>query len=191
MMAVMVAKWVSDFFCKPIYDELIELKSIPILESHPPQVANLIDVNYVMTKEVKCINYVESVDTIMSHLQTTKHNGFPVVRNYPGRKNVYLGFINRKQLLILLHAQTYQGLDLTPPGVLQYSHYLSLMTQRDIELSQIKLPPPSVWNDLFIDCRPCNFLKYLLFFSLTIFKKQRYGSLSHCYSECFFFYGSL
>ena len=35
MVAVMVAKWVGDFFTHPIYHALLELKCIPFLDSEP------------------------------------------------------------------------------------------------------------------------------------------------------------
>ncbi len=37
MVGVMSAKWVGDTMSKSIYDELAELKSIPLLEDHPPK----------------------------------------------------------------------------------------------------------------------------------------------------------
>ena len=35
MVAVMVAKWVGDFFTHPVYHALMELKCIPFLEPEP------------------------------------------------------------------------------------------------------------------------------------------------------------
>lgn len=155
MAAVMTAKWLSDFFCKSIYDEQIEMKSITMLEPHPPHTAKLFNIPAVMHKNVRCIRFIDSVENIMDLLKNTTHNGFPVVRDYPGRNNVYVGFILRKQLLILLFCKLYQGVHMSTPGMLEYEVYIDLMTQRTLKLEALDIPPENLWSELFLDVRPC------------------------------------
>lgn len=103
----MVAKWSGDLLSPPLYDALMELKNIPYLPSQPPFVMQNLTILDVMSTDVIVFNDIEKVERIMSVLNSTNHNGFPVVaweRNddgSPGRQ-LYRGLVLRKQLLVLL-----------------------------------------------------------------------------------------
>jgi hypothetical protein len=189
MLAVMSAKWVGDAISKSIYEELIgesaivitvhaniitELKSIPFLEHHPPLSTYELTVTDVMKKPVVCINQVESLRKIVEILETTKHNGFPVV-SYEGplRPKTYRGLITRTQLLVLLERylssrckifysdvlvirQQYAGKGYTSPGLLDYDYYITLMNHK-WQLKDVAphLPPKENQDDFELDVSRC------------------------------------
>jgi chloride channel 7 len=70
MLAVTCAKWVGDAFSKSIYDELMELKSIPYLEPHPPHYTYLTGIEDVMAHPVICISEVENLRKIVEVYNT-------------------------------------------------------------------------------------------------------------------------
>jgi len=155
MLAVTCAKWVGDTFSKSIYDELMELKSIPHLEPHPPHYSYLSSVTDVMATPVVCINEMEGLKRIIEILRTTKHNGFPVVKKVSEeRKYVWCGLVLRKQLLILLDTKKYQERSSRiTPEVLDYHTYIQLMNHT-WDLNKIDLPSAASLNDYVLDVRP-------------------------------------
>jgi len=155
MMAVMCAKWVGDALSKSIYDALIDLKSIPFLHHHPPHFMQAWTVADAMHTEVECLHPIERVSRIVRVLERTKHHGFPIVTtDDKSRPKTFQGFILRKQLLNLLHRQIYQQLNFSPPGMLDYEHWLVVMNHKTIPLETIKLPPKEVQDDLVMDVLP-------------------------------------
>jgi len=155
MLAVTCAKWVGDAFSKSIYDELLELKSIPYLEPHPPHYSFLTSVSDVMAPEVVCINEVENLRTIVDILKTTTHNGFPVIKKVnEDRKQVFCGLILRRQLLILLNTKKYQErTSRITPEILDYHHYIRLMNH-NWDIDKIDLPSNASMADFVLDVRP-------------------------------------
>jgi hypothetical protein len=171
MLAVMCAKWVGDALCHSIYDEFMDLKSIPFLEHHPPKATQLLTVTDVMCPNVVALKEVDSVakvvevrkEVILSYvfqaLKYTEHAGFPIVR-YESleRPRTYQGFILRKQLLILLERKLFHRNIDTAPGVLDHEYLNVLMNHKNLPMSILeKLPPKEAQVDLFIDFRPCIF----------------------------------
>ena len=157
MLAVTCAKWVGDSFSKSIYDELLELKGIPFLEPHPPHYTFLTGVVDIMNSNVVCLKEVESLKKIVEVLQTTSHNGFPVVKKLSEtRKQVYCGFILRKQLLILLEKQKYfEKESRITPEVLDYQSYISLMNHTwTLETIINNLPNSNVIGEYNVDLTP-------------------------------------
>jgi chloride channel 7 len=65
MLAVMMAKWVGDYFGPAIYEEISELKSIPFLEHHTPHSTFMKTATQVMAENVICIQEVERLDFII------------------------------------------------------------------------------------------------------------------------------
>jgi chloride channel 7 len=155
MLAVTCAKWVGDAFSKSIYDELMELKSIPYLENHPPHYTYLTGIEDVMAHPVVCINEVENLKKIVEILQTTSHNGFPVVKKVSeDRKQVYCGIVLRKQLLVLLETHKYhERTSRITPEVLDYHVYIQLMNHT-WDLNKIDLPSAHSMSDYVLDVRP-------------------------------------
>jgi len=155
VLAVMSAKWVGDAFSRSIYEELIEIKSLPALQHHPPHKTNLWTVKDVMASPVVTLREVESVDRIMRILRDSTHMGFPVVTGGQDELGFYRGFILRKQLLILLDKQLYKpkGPNYGQAGLLEYEYYNSLMNQK-LSLDKVKIPPEFSQPDLELDVTP-------------------------------------
>jgi hypothetical protein len=115
-------------------------------------------------------------------LRTTSHNGFPVIKKKSeSRTKTYVGFMLRKQLMLLLDQQKYYPKDLPrPPQVIDYGTYIHLMNLKFSE-KDLLLPPPSELKDFIVDVTPCillkkfhvNFLSFLrnfYFYSIFILK---------------------
>ncbi len=64
MIAVMTAKWVGDALTPALYEEIAQLKSIPLLEFHTPLFTYMSEVKDIMANEVLCIQEVERLDVI-------------------------------------------------------------------------------------------------------------------------------
>eukprot|EP01117_Protostelium_nocturnum_P016619 TRINITY_DN6623_c0_g1_i1.p1 TRINITY_DN6623_c0_g1~~TRINITY_DN6623_c0_g1_i1.p1 ORF type:complete len:804 (-),score=233.35 TRINITY_DN6623_c0_g1_i1:12-2423(-) len=150
LVAVLTAKLVGDALSRPIYEELASIKSIPILELHPPSFAFRVGVTEVMAKPVQCIYEKDTLNNIIRVLKTTNHNGFPVVSNEGvGREKTFRGIILRKQLLILLDRQQYSQKE-DEAVMLDFEYYLSLMNHK-WELESISLPPKEIRGTLYMD----------------------------------------
>lgn len=119
MIALLMAKWVGDFFTEGLYDIHIRLFSVPMLDWEPPPLSSNIYASEVMSAPVVAFKTTERVGTIVDALLKTSHNGFPVVdiddhmsdsfllsehkRSY-GRNR---GFILRWQLIVLLQEKIF------------------------------------------------------------------------------------
>ncbi|PRP77290.1 chloride channel protein, partial [Planoprotostelium fungivorum] len=151
LLAVLVAKFVGDAISKPLYEELAAIKSIPLLEYHPPTFAFRVGVTEVMSPDVQCIDVKDSLDRIVHILQSTNHNGFPVVDNKGlGREKTFRGIILRTQLMVLLDRQQYQPPGLETAAMLDNEYYETLMNHK-WSLEDISLPPKDRRHDLYMD----------------------------------------
>jgi len=116
MLAILIAKWVGDFFNEGIYDIHIKLAGVPFLDWETPQMASHIPIRDVMRKPVVCFHTEERVGRIVDVLKNTAshHNGFPVVDNVPQSQEgeratfgTFRGIILRSQLIILLKQKVF------------------------------------------------------------------------------------
>ena len=107
MTAVMVAKWVGDYFTHPIYHALLELNCIPFLEQEPVVLAadgrrrlnlELFQARHVMRRPVVTLSQVETAATAAKRLLSNRHSGFPVVNE----RGCFQGTITRVELTMLL-----------------------------------------------------------------------------------------
>ena len=84
MLAIGIAKQVGDTFNKSLYDIHIGLQGIPMLEgkieSITPEMQGILNARSVMAKSLVSIQEAESQAKLVRLLQTTTHNGFPLVR---------------------------------------------------------------------------------------------------------------
>eukprot|EP00003_Mantamonas_plastica_P011824 TRINITY_DN2177_c0_g1_i2.p1 TRINITY_DN2177_c0_g1~~TRINITY_DN2177_c0_g1_i2.p1 ORF type:complete len:431 (+),score=130.18 TRINITY_DN2177_c0_g1_i2:384-1676(+) len=80
MLTIMVAKWVGDLFNLGIYDIHIEIKHIPFLEFFAPQTMHILRAEDVMSKNVVTLTPISTVERVLHVLETTPHNGFPIVK---------------------------------------------------------------------------------------------------------------
>lgn len=125
MIALLVAKWVGDYFNEGLYDIHIRLSSVPLLDWEPPPLSSNIYASEVMSTPVIVFKTTEKVGTIVDALLKESHNGFPIVdvddhmsdsylftenkRSY-GR---YRGLILRWQLIVLLQEKIFNELSET------------------------------------------------------------------------------
>lgn len=100
MLVVMVAKIVADTIIHPLFDKQIEMKHIPYLEPNPVKEMKILLSKHIMAKHPRCVSEKETIGNLLSLLERTVHNGFPVVNNH--RERYLKGLILRPQLLVLL-----------------------------------------------------------------------------------------
>jgi len=163
ILTVMVAKWVGDALSHPIYEDKIEVKSIPFLEHHPPLSTYELGVTDIMAREVDCIYMVDKLSRIVDVLTNTRHNGFPVVsKEEDGRERTFRGFITRNHLLILMERRQYSGPG-SSPGILDFEYFTTLMNHK-WKLSQVQkgLPPRNAQHEYILDVTRYMDLSHLL-----------------------------
>ncbi|CAG5121828.1 unnamed protein product [Candidula unifasciata] len=109
MTAVMVAKWVGDYFTHPFFHAQLELKCIPFLDRQPHVTIHkrnvkleLFSAEDIMAFPVITMNRVERVTSIAHILLDYQHNGFPVLHKNAEGKKVFYGMITRSELLVIL-----------------------------------------------------------------------------------------
>eukprot|EP01095_Lingulamoeba_sp_RSL-Kostka_P002719 TRINITY_DN13635_c0_g1_i1.p1 TRINITY_DN13635_c0_g1~~TRINITY_DN13635_c0_g1_i1.p1 ORF type:complete len:779 (+),score=262.03 TRINITY_DN13635_c0_g1_i1:24-2360(+) len=150
MLTLMLAKWVGDVFNEGLYDIHIELREIPLLEWDPPIAMRKFCAKDIMKNSVKCLSPTSKVSKVVDLLQTTKHNGYPVVEE----DGTFLGLILRSQLITLLNKKVFKQapnqdqsfyLKVTRDDFLQdYPRYPDI---QEIELLDIH-------NDYYLDLSP-------------------------------------
>ncbi|XP_060587255.1 chloride channel protein C-like isoform X2 [Ruditapes philippinarum] len=173
MVAVMVAKWVGDFFTHPIYHALLELKCIPFLDPEPRVTIDKKMVNLelfqacdIMSHPVITIKTQEYVRTLAELMHDTTHGGFPVIKKGgTDEEQHFYGMITRLELTVILMNE-----DLFFPMSELDQHYTSPDEPTWIEFDQLnihKVPNPEVvvdklerylrdpkYKDLVIDLNP-------------------------------------
>jgi len=154
MLAVMCAKWVGDALSKSYYHEVLESKSITFLDPRPPRSTQLKRVIDIINPDVVCLYEQDTLARVLEVLQTTTHNGFPVVKKQSEeRQYTFSGFILRKQLLILLSCKKYYERGVNLPSVLDYENYIS-MVNRKWSLAGIDLPTEESRSLLMVNVEP-------------------------------------
>ncbi|KAM4689206.1 chloride channel protein C-like [Discoglossus pictus] len=116
MVAVMIGKLVGDYFNHSIFISLLHMKCIPYLEAEPCVTHGKKKVNLELftakdvMKPCAVIHLQENVYSLAELLNSTSHNGFPVVYSPgPGQEEVFLGTITRLELYMLLsNSQLFQ-----------------------------------------------------------------------------------
>ena len=99
MIVLMIAKFVGDCFNISLYDMHVELNALPFVESHPPQDLSKLCASDVMAKPVVTFPLKPKRKEVRKVLESTSHNGFPVV----DEDGHFLGMILRNQLVLLLN----------------------------------------------------------------------------------------
>ncbi|TKY44997.1 Chloride channel protein CLC-c [Spatholobus suberectus] len=103
MLVLLVSKTVADSFNKGVYDQILKIKGLPYLEAHAePYMRNLVTRDVVSGPLITFAG-IEKVGNIWHALNTTGHNGFPVIDEPPFSVAPELcGLVLRSHLLVLL-----------------------------------------------------------------------------------------
>lgn len=106
MLVLLISKAVGDFFNEGLYEEQVQLRAIPLLESRPKQyMRNTTAREACKNQKVVCFSRVVKVADIVSVLQSNTHNGFPVVDHGRNGETQVIGLILRSHLLVLLQSK--------------------------------------------------------------------------------------
>ncbi|XP_077983366.1 chloride channel protein C-like [Glandiceps talaboti] len=113
MVAIVVSKWVGDFFTHPIYHSILEFKCIPFLD-HEPVIYDdqhkAVNLELHLAKDamvspVLVVHPRETAYNLAHLLKDTVHGGFPVVKSDENGGNRFLGLITRTELCVLLKSE--------------------------------------------------------------------------------------
>jgi chloride channel 7 len=100
MVAVICAKWIGDLISHPLYDSLLELKKVHLLEPDPPFEMKALRCRDAMSHNPICLTANATVADIVHVLTSNNHNAFPVVKSEENRS--FVGLIMRSYLLLVL-----------------------------------------------------------------------------------------
>ncbi|XP_061364284.1 chloride channel protein CLC-c-like isoform X2 [Gastrolobium bilobum] len=108
MLVLLVSKTVGDSFNKGVYDQILKIKGLPYLEAHAePYMRNLV-ARDVVSGPLVTFSGIERVANILHALDTTGHNGFPVIDEPPFSDAPELcGLVLRSHLLVLLKGKNF------------------------------------------------------------------------------------
>lgn len=148
MVTFAAARYVGNAINEPLYDTQIFLKDMPFLEGslHSLGLLNFQSISEVMAQNVVTLYEIDKISTILHVLQTTNHNGFPIV-NREGRLR---GLILRKTLCGMLKYKAYSvptgapasdgsdGIEVIPASTVNYDT-LERTYPKFPEISDIKL----------------------------------------------------
>ncbi|KAF2075135.1 hypothetical protein CYY_003570 [Polysphondylium violaceum] len=156
ILAVMIAKWVGDFFNESVYEHLMEQKYIPFLQTLPPHSTSNIRVTNVMSKLVSVLPEVCSVRLLLSILNSNYHHAFPVVNTgETGDSRLYRGLILRNDVLILLKNRVFyrgSGEEIYLDDNFDYEKFMQETSKKPPSLSDLNFDQFEL--DSFIDLRP-------------------------------------
>ncbi|KAK3039979.1 hypothetical protein RJ639_027169 [Escallonia herrerae] len=108
MLVLLVSKTVADAFNGNIYDLIMKLKGFPYLETHAEPYMRQLTVGDVVTGPLQLFHGVEKVGNIVHVLETTGHNGFPIIDESPrSEAPVLFGLVLRSHLIMLLKKKAF------------------------------------------------------------------------------------
>lgn len=166
MVAVMTGKAVGDYFNHSLFSSLLHLKCIPHLEAEPCVVHGKKKVDLELftardaMKPCTIIHLRESVSILAELLNSTSHNGFPVVYSpAEGREEVFLGTITRLELyMILSNSHIFQTQEDTNDctAVLQYQEVTVEKLPDEARMNTLlnKYSTDPQYQQLFINLEP-------------------------------------
>ncbi|XP_043806511.1 putative chloride channel-like protein CLC-g isoform X2 [Manihot esculenta] len=124
MLVLLVSKTVADAFNCNIYDLIMKAKGFPYLETHAEPYMRQLTVADVVTGPLQLFHGIEKVGNIVHVLQTTRHNGFPVIDEPPlSDCQVLYGLILRAHLIELLKKKIFSSspVPMGPDALEQFS----------------------------------------------------------------------
>jgi chloride channel 7 len=169
MVTFAASRYAGNAINEPMYDMQIRLKEMPFLEGslHSLGMLNYHPVSKIMAHPVITLNEIEKVRKVMDILNSTNHNGFPVV-NREGRLR---GLILRKTLCSLLKLKAYS----TPvDGPRQGDGGIPLVQAATVFYDTLEKPYPSypavkdvkLADKEMVSCVNCLLASRVLIFSL-------------------------
>jgi hypothetical protein len=108
ILTTVVSKWVGDSFNEGLYHTALELKHIPFLEPQERRRNRNKSAQDVMTPAGRrndglvMFDETETVHNVLRKLVDNKHNGFPVLRERPDGRKVFVGLVLRNQAYTLI-----------------------------------------------------------------------------------------
>lgn len=155
MLVLLVSKTVADTFNGNIYDIIMKMKGFPYLEAHAEPYMRQLEVSDVVRGPLQVFNGIEKVCNIVHVLQTTGHNGFPVIDEHPSDSPVLFGIVLRIHLMVLLRKKAFVGTPLASDF-----HTLKLFSAHDFakpglysqKIEDVELSVEEM--ELFIDLHP-------------------------------------
>eukprot|EP00966_Prymnesium_polylepis_P233059 5390090-Prymnesium_polylepis.1 len=134
MLALGVSQLVAEKIVAPIDDIMIELSGLPFLHEEPPLKFQALVARDVMQGDVVSLSDVSRVRDVVSMLDKTEHNGFPVTtRDEDGKM---CGIILRRQLYLLLLRRLWTHE--------MYSHELKELKRQSVHYNVQRLGPRAV-----------------------------------------------
>eukprot|EP01060_Flectonema_neradi_P006457 TRINITY_DN14367_c0_g1_i1.p1 TRINITY_DN14367_c0_g1~~TRINITY_DN14367_c0_g1_i1.p1 ORF type:complete len:1042 (+),score=113.04 TRINITY_DN14367_c0_g1_i1:26-3151(+) len=118
ILVIVISKYIASFINEPYYDELLELRNIPVLEEEPPHNMELLHVGDIMTPHPQCCDRILSLLELTTLLQTSSHNAFPVIRG--GQDRTLLGSISTEAISVLVVAYNETVSAQAPGGCIGY-----------------------------------------------------------------------
>lgn len=156
----MTAKWVGDAFDHSIYDIHILLSKIPLLEWEAEHDMLRFHASDVMATNLVTAPPILRVSEAIRLLQTSSHNGFPVVSDGagPGDGKRLLGLILRGQLITLLRNRCWgheDGEGGVNQAIVPTKVFLKMYPyRRPIDEFLDQMPDVEERNNLYLDVRP-------------------------------------
>uniref|UniRef100_A0A803L4Y9 Chloride channel protein n=1 Tax=Chenopodium quinoa TaxID=63459 RepID=A0A803L4Y9_CHEQI len=106
MIVLLISKSVADCFNRGVYDQIVKLKGLPYLEAHAEPYMKHLVAGDAVSGPLVTFSGLEKVETVVHALQSTGHNGFPVIGEPPFSDSPELcGLVLRSHLLVLLKAK--------------------------------------------------------------------------------------
>lgn len=106
MIVLLISKTVADCFNHGVYEQIVKLKGLPYLEAHAEPYMKHLVAGDAVSGPLVTFSGVEKVESIVHALQSTGHNGFPVIDEPPFSDTPELcGLVLRSHLLVLLKAK--------------------------------------------------------------------------------------
>ncbi|KAK9673226.1 hypothetical protein RND81_12G154600 [Saponaria officinalis] len=110
MITLLISKTVADCFNKGVYEQIVKLKGLPFMDAHAAPYMKHFMAGDVVSGPLITFSGVERVGNIVHALQSTGHNGFPVIDEPPFSDAPELfGLVLRSHLLVLLKAKYFSS----------------------------------------------------------------------------------
>ncbi|CAK9203106.1 hypothetical protein BDL97_14G008000 [Sphagnum fallax] len=160
MLVLLISKAVGDAFNAGFYEEQVQLRGLPVLDSRPKRFMRNMSAKYTIgTKKVIQFSRISKVGHIVSVLRSNNHNGFPVIDWLHNGETVVIGLILRSYLIVLLQAKA--DFQLTPiPGdtrgriTFRYDvrDFAKPVSSKGVSIHDINISPAEM--EMYIDLEP-------------------------------------